>query len=226
MLVAYLRRSKEDVSGLSLAAQLTAIRERIGEPDQIHQDEGLSGARADRPGLIAALEALKRGDTLAVYRRDRLARDTFLSAWIDKEASKRGAAVVSATEDGTNGEDPASRLLRDIVAAFAGYERAVIGSRTKAALAELRAQGKKTGGDVPYGHQVDDDGTLVPDPDEQKVIAKAQAMRAMGHSLRQIGVQLEDSGVRSRSGRTTWKHPQQVQRVLSSVTPSSEAVTR
>jgi len=141
-IIAYMRRSKDDETGLSFAAQLNAITQHQGSPDAVYKDEGISGARADRPGLLAALDGLRRGDTLAVYRRDRLARDVYLSAWIDKEVQKRRARIVSATESGTNGQDPASELLRHIVSAFAAYERALVGARTRAALARRRNAGR------------------------------------------------------------------------------------
>ena len=66
-----MRSSKDDETGLSFAAQLGAIQEHHGAPDALYEAEGLSGARADRPGFLVGLEALKRWDTLAVYRRDR-----------------------------------------------------------------------------------------------------------------------------------------------------------
>jgi len=156
--IAYLRVSTDDQvqSGLGLDAQLEAIEKAIGPPDVTFCDEGLSGSNPNRAGLLGALEALKSGDTLAVAKRDRLARDAFLSAWIEKETKKRGARVVSAAGEGTDNEDPASVLMRRMVDAFAEYERGLIASRTASALEQKRKRGEKTGGVVPLGYAVED----------------------------------------------------------------------
>ena len=214
-IIAYIRRSKDDETGLSFAAQLEAISKRNGAPDAVYKDEGISGARADRPGLLGALEALKRGDVLAVYRRDRLARDVYLAAWIDKEVQKRRARIVSATESGTNGQDPASELLRHIVSAFAAYERALVGARTRAALAQKKGRGEKLGGSLPpYGYRVAEGGRMLePLPEEQEVIERVRRLRSRRWSLRRIASRLTLDGIPTKAGQPVW-HPQQVSRLL------------
>ena len=214
-IIAYIRRGKDDETGLSFTAQLGAITKHQGTPDAVFKDEGISGARADRPGLLAALDALRRGDVLAVYRRDRLARDVYLAAWIEKEAQKRGARIVSATESGTNGQDPASELLRHLVSAFAAYERALVGARTRAALAQKRERGEKLGGSLPpYGYRVGEDGrTLEPLAGEQKVIKRVRRWRSRQWSLRRIASRLTSDGVLTKAGQSVW-HPQQVSRLV------------
>ena len=214
-IIAYMRRSKDDETGLSFAAQLDAISKHQGSTDAVYKDEGISGARADRPGLLAALDALRRGDVLAVYRRDRLARDVYLAAWIDKEVQKRGARIVSATETGTKGQDPASELLRHIVSAFAAHERALVGARTRAALAQKRERGEKLGGSPPpYGYRVAEDGQMLePLPEERTVIERVRRWRSRGWSLRRIASRLTSDGTPTKAGQPVW-HPQQVSRLL------------
>jgi site-specific DNA recombinase len=207
--IAYLRVStgEQAESGLGLEAQLSAIESAVGAPSAIYRDEGYSGSDPRRTGLLAALEALKAGDVLAVAKRDRLARDTFLALWIEKEAKRRGARIVSAAGEGTESDDPAAILMRTLVDAFATYERQVIGARTAAALAAKRRRGEKTGGDVPFGYQLAEDGkTLVEDADEQRVIALVNELRERGWSLRQIGTELEERGVTTKTGKKTWSH--------------------
>jgi DNA invertase Pin-like site-specific DNA recombinase len=152
--IGYTRVSTEEQaqSGLGLDAQRAAIVKHLGrEPDELHTDAGLHGDRPDRPGLLAALDALNPGDTLIVAKRDRLARDMYLSCWIEKEVKRRDAVIVSAAGEGTDDEEPTSVLLRRIIDAFSEFERAMIRQRTSAAMARLRAKGKATGGDPPYG---------------------------------------------------------------------------
>jgi len=202
--IAYLRRSKDDETGLSFAAQLAAITKAYGSPDAVYRDEGISGARADRPGLLAALEALGKGDTLAVAKRDRLARDAMLGAWLDLEAAKRGASIVSAAGEG-NGDDPADKLMRRMIDAFAEYERAIIAARTRAALAQKRARGEKTGGQVPYGYRLGSNGrTLVEESAEQEVITKCARWRSRRRTWRWIARRLDQLGIPAREGG--WHH--------------------
>ena len=76
-----------------------------------------------------------------------------LSLWIEKEAKRRGASIVSAAGEGTESEEPTAVLMRRIVDAFAEYEKNVIGARTAAALEQKRERGEKTGGNVPFGYR-------------------------------------------------------------------------
>jgi DNA invertase Pin-like site-specific DNA recombinase len=57
--------------------------------------------------IADALNALRRGDVLIVAKRDRIARDAFVSVLIEREAAKKGARIVSAAGEGTDSDDPA-----------------------------------------------------------------------------------------------------------------------
>ena len=214
MIVAYLRVSTDEQaeSGLGMDAQLEAITKAVGAPDKVFRDEGHSGSKPNRPGLLEALDALKEGDVLAVAKRDRLARDTFLALWIEKEAKKRKATIYSAAGEG-NGDDPAAVLLRTMVDAFATYERQIIGLRTSAALAQKRQRNEKTGGDVPYGYNVDGK-LLITNQDEQEALSIILELRAQGLTLRAICGELESRGIQTKRGNLNWQ-PRVVSRILS-----------
>lgn len=201
-------------SGLGMAAQLTAIEKAAGGPVMVYTDEGYSGSNPNRPGLLGALEALGEGDTLVVAKRDRLARDMMLACWIAKEVKRKGARVVSAAGEGTESDGPAAVLMGQMIDAFAQYERSIIGARTKAALRAKRAKGEKTGGCVPFGWRVLEDGrTLVEDEDEQRVVALVIQLKSQGWSLRKIGAELESRGTRTKRGGEKW-NPETVKNVL------------
>lgn len=203
--VAYLRCSTER-QDLSPDAQRTAIA-RWAATQNIavcawHEDRGISGGAPleDRPGLTAAVADLAThgAGVLVVARRDRLARDVLTAALVERLCERAGAHVRSA--DGTgNGDGPEAELLRSVIDAFAAYERALIRSRTKAALAVKKARGERVGG-VPYGWRVGEDGRLVAVPAEQAAVALARRLRGEGRSLRQIAVALVAEGHRPRSG--------------------------
>ena len=204
--VGYIRVSTEE-QHLGPEAQRAAIlawatREGVSVLSW-HTDAGVSGAAEldNRPALAAALGALRAdaAGLLVVAKRDRLARDCYVAAAIDRAVATAGARVVSA--DGTcNGDTPADAFMRTILDAAAQYERALIRGRTKAALAAKRAKGERTG-TVPYGFTADTAGRLVECPAELAVIAQVRALRGAGMTFRAIVSELARAGVVGRTGR-------------------------
>jgi DNA invertase Pin-like site-specific DNA recombinase len=103
-----------------------------------------SGAKGDRPGLRTALSACRAGDTLVVWKLDRLGRSlTHLVETIqllDKRGVgfRRGQEQLDTTTSG-------GRLIFQIFASLAEFERDLIGERTNAGLAAARARGRKGG---------------------------------------------------------------------------------
>lgn len=204
--VAYLRVStdRQDLGPEAQRAAITAWATREGVTIAAwHEDRGSGAAAiADRPALLAALADLRTctAGVLAVAKRDRLARDVMAAAMIDRLTLDAGARVVSAAGEGTDGTDPAAMLLTRMIDAFAEYERAVIASRTRAALGVKRARGEATS-HAPYGYRTAEDGRLVPSATEQAVIALVRKARGEGFTVREITAQLEAKGVVSRRGK-------------------------
>lgn len=179
------------------------------------EDVGVSGgAPLDKcAGLLEALRQLEAhgAGVLLVAKRDRLARDVVKAAMIEQLAARVGAEVASAAGEG-EGTDPAAALMRTMVDAFAQYERALIGARTKAALAVKKAKGERVGR-IPYGFQLAADGVqLVPHEGEQAVVATIRGLRAEGLTLAAIAAELEARGLVPREGGK-W-HKVRVWRVL------------
>lgn len=208
--IGYIRVSTDQQgdSGAGLAAQRDAIaaycRKAGLELVAVHEDAGVSGAAelADRPGLIAAIGQMKRGDTLVVAKRCRLGREQMAVLMIERAVTKRGASISSADGVG-NGDDPSAKFMAAIVDAAACYERNMIRCRTRAALAAKRRAGERTGG-VPFGYSVDADGRLVPVDAEQVVLRRIIECRQAGLSLRAIAAILNDEGIFTKQGRSTW----------------------
>jgi len=198
-------------SGLGLEAQrsaITAAAARLGlDLGDVFTDAGLSGALEleDRPGLFAAVNALKRGDVLLVAKRDRLGRDVVAVAMLERLTARKGARIISAAGEGTEGTDAASMLQRRILDAFGEYERLIIGQRTKAALKAKRDRGERAG-NIPFGYSLNADGrTLDANADEQHVIGLLRELKAAGYTLRQIADELNRQGFTTRRG-TAWRH--------------------
>jgi site-specific DNA recombinase len=206
--VAYIRVSTDEQAN-GPAAQLDVIEAWCAARGvalvAVFEDLGISGGAPldKRPGLLAALGEVAevKAALLIVAKRDRMARDVMIAAMAERMAERSGARVVSAAGEGTEDEGPAGQLMRTMVDAFAAYERALIGERTRAALAAKRARGERTG-HLPYGMQVAADGrTLQPCPAEQEVIAAVHEYRAAGLTLAAIAARLAERGLWTRNGR-------------------------
>lgn len=208
--IAYVRVSTDaqGESGAGLDAQRAAIASycRKAGLDLVatHEDAGVSGAAelADRPGLVAAVAQLRKGDTLVIAKRDRLGREQMAVLMIERAVAKRGAEIVSADGVG-NGSDPSSQFMKAIIDAAAAYERNLVRSRTKAALAAKRAKGERVG-QIPFGWTADADGRLVPVVEEQTVLVRIHECRRSGLSLRAIAAILNDEKITTRQGGTKW----------------------
>ncbi|MBB3938101.1 recombinase family protein [Aureimonas phyllosphaerae] len=106
--------------------------------------EVVSGAASDRPQLDEALASLQPGDTLLVWKLDRLGRS--IRALIDvMETIKAKGAHLRTVMDGIDTGTTAGRMLYTVLAALAEYERAVIVDRVTAGIAASRRAGKPHG---------------------------------------------------------------------------------
>ena len=128
---------------------------------------------------------------------------------IEAAVRRRGARIVSAAGEGTDGDGPTDVLMRRIVDAFGEYERLVIKARTRAALAVKKGRGEKTGGLIPYGSMLGTDKlgpngkpikTLVECAAEQDVIRLMKTLRASGMTLQAIAADLDGRGIKRREG--------------------------
>lgn len=209
----YLRVSTDQQadSGLGLDAQRAAVEaaaKRLGLPlVELFEDAGLSGALdlESRPSLFAAVQALKRGDVLVIAKRDRLGRDLVGVAMIERQIMRKGARIISAAGEGTEGTDASAMLQRQILDVFAEYERRLIGQRTKAALRAKRERGELAG-NLPYGYSLNPDGrTLEANPAEAAVLSIMRELRAAGYSQREVAAELNRQGFRTRRG-SAWRH--------------------
>ena len=81
-------------------------------------DDTMSGARDDRPGLAALLEYVREGDTVVVWKLDRLGRNTLHILETVKALTDRGVTLVS-TSDGIDSSTPAGRMMIGVLGALA-----------------------------------------------------------------------------------------------------------
>ncbi|WP_445168769.1 recombinase family protein [Mycolicibacterium sp. Dal123E01] len=110
--------------------------------------ETMSGKRNDRPQLAAALAELEQGDTLTVWKLDRLGRDALQMLATVKELHDRGIVVRSLT-DGLDSSTECGRMVLGILAHVAEYEVALKNERAEAKRKIIRQRGGSLGGAKP-----------------------------------------------------------------------------
>ena len=136
--IGYARVSTADQD---LAPQLDVLRAKGCHPIY---SEHASGKHADRPELAQAMKALRAGDTLVVWRLDRLGRSLPDLIATVNELAGRGVAFESVTE-AIDTTTASGKLVFNIFASLADFERHLIGERTRAGLAAGRARGRMGG---------------------------------------------------------------------------------
>ena len=145
ILIGYMRVSKIDGSQ-TIDLQLDALVAAGVDPKQLYEDKA-SGKKEDRPGLTACLKALLEGDTLLVWKLDRLGRDLRHLINTVHDLTGRGVGLKVLTGHGAaiDTSTSAGKLVFGIFAALAEFERELISERTVAGLASARARGRVGG---------------------------------------------------------------------------------
>lgn len=124
--------------------QLDALKKAGCDEVNIFTDKA-SGARADRPGLDACLTALNPGDTLMVWRLDRLGRSMPHLVSLVEELLKKEIGFRSLCDGAIDTTTASGELMFNIFSALAQFERRLIQERTRAGLSAARARGRKGG---------------------------------------------------------------------------------
>ena len=145
MLIGYIRVSKSDGSQV-LDLQRDALAEAGVEASRIYEDLA-SGRKDDRPGLTTCLKALQPGNTLVVWKLDRLGRDLkHLVGLVDRLNQRQvGLKVLASAGAQMDTTTANGRLVFGIFAALAEFEAALIRERTQAGLTAARARGRVGG---------------------------------------------------------------------------------
>jgi DNA invertase Pin-like site-specific DNA recombinase len=107
-------------------------------------EEVASGGRWDRPELHRMLDHLREGDTVVVWKLDRLSRSLKDVLHIMERIAQAGAGFQSITEN-IDTTTPAGRMMMQMIGSFAEFERAMIRERTSAGIAAARAEGRVGG---------------------------------------------------------------------------------
>lgn len=139
MKIGYARVSTDDQN---LALQLDALKQ--AGCVRVFTDQGVSGAAIERDGLSQALASVGAGDTLVVWKLDRLGRSLSFLISLIEELRNAGAGFESLS-DGIDTTTAGGKLVFHIMGALAEFERALISERSKAGMQAARRRGKHIG---------------------------------------------------------------------------------
>lgn len=171
MLIGYIRVSTNEQN---TDLQRNALKS--ANCDLILEDK-ISGKSRDRPGLKKALRTLGRGDTLVVWKLDRLGRSMQHLVMLTEELRERGVNFRSLT-DSIDTSTPMGRFFFHVMGALAEMERELIVERTRAGLAAAREKGRIGGRKRVM---------------TENVIASAERMLSKGATLHQVSLVLDIS---------------------------------
>ncbi len=220
---AYLRVSTQDQAGddrFGLADQKEAIeayaKSHGCEVVTWYSDDGVSGATLDRPGLQDLLNDAGKGmfQAVLVAKMDRVARDLMAQLWIEKELLRHDIEIISTAEP-FRGQDPANVLFRQIIGAFAQFEKARITERMSGGRKQKAKVGGYAGGGAAIGYQAQRGAKVLRlDPGKAQTVRKVIELRKRHPrwSLQEIANRLNEEGYSTAEGRPF--HRVQVKRVL------------
>jgi DNA invertase Pin-like site-specific DNA recombinase len=193
--IGYIRVSTQEQaqSGLGLEAQAVAIRAeatRRGWDLEIIADEGESGSKVDRPGLLAAKDKLARGEAqaLIVAKQDRLMRSSLGWAQIVSQSKDQKWSLI-CLDINLDTASPMGECMGSILAAIAQLELENIRKRTKDALAVKKSQGYRLGRPATMPHETR---------------ARINALRNSGVTLQGVADTLNTEGIPTARGGSKW----------------------
>lgn len=213
--IGYIRVSTDQQAseGVSLEAQREKIRAYCTALDlyliDICADNGYSAKTIERPGLRDALAQLRSGeaDILLVAKLDRLTRSVKDLGQLVDQYFLPGRYSLLSIGDSIDTRTASGRLVLNVLASVAQWEREAISERTSEALRHLKAQGVHIGA-TGYGamrvSESDENGRrrIVAVAEQEQVIARMRALRQSGLTLSAICVQLNQEGIPSPRGGT------------------------
>jgi DNA invertase Pin-like site-specific DNA recombinase len=127
-----------------LQSQLDALEKAGCHKKQVFVDK-VSGVKEDRPGLDKCLSILEKGDTLIVWRLDRLGRSVHHLISLVEDLQQKGVGFKSICDGHIDTTTASGELIFNIFASIAQFERRLIQERTRVGLESARARGKLGG---------------------------------------------------------------------------------
>jgi site-specific DNA recombinase len=205
--IGYIRVSTERQTqeGVSLEAQQAKIEQWCAingyELVNVFKDAGISGKRMDtRKGLQDALASIKKGNAFVFYSMSRVARSTKDMIEIGELIQKKKGDMVSLNGEPINTTTASGKMIFELFAVLAQFERNLVGERTATALRNKKSNGLKYTNQTPYGFK-EVDGRLEQVEQEAKVVAEIQKARGNGQTLQSIANNLNARGIPTKTAK-------------------------
>ena len=229
--IGYIRVSTEEQAreGVSIEAQKAKIQAYASLQDfkltDLLIDAGVSASKAIhiRPAgsrMAEMMEGKNCGvDTITAIKLDRLFRNAAECLIRTEQWEKKGIALHLIDQGGASIDTTSSmgRFFLTIMAGVAEMERNMIRERTRTALEYKRNAGEKTGGNIPMGYDVIEDGSgkkrLIKNDTQQNGIKIVKRLSARGMSTREIAREMERRNIPTASGKMKW-YPTTVKRII------------
>jgi DNA invertase Pin-like site-specific DNA recombinase len=208
---AYLRVSgKGQVDGDGFPRQKAAIQAYADTHGirikKFFQEEGISGTKdlENRPALQELMIALHSNGvrTVLIEKLDRLARDLMVQESVIADFQRNGFQLISVNEPDLCSDEPTRVLLRQMMGAFAQYERSMVVLKLRSARQRARIRDGRCEGRKPFGQR----------EGEQDIIARIQKLAARGMNYTQIADKLNAEGLPTRANGQWF--PATVSRIL------------
>lgn len=194
-----LQMQREKVEAMAIVQDLDLL--------EVIEDAGASAKDLRRDGMARLLDLVdsRAVSVVVVYKLDRLTRSVRDLGDLLERFDRAGCSLVSVSESLDTGT-AAGRLVLNVMASVAQWEREVIGERTREALSAKAARSERVG-QIPLGYRLAGDGIhLEKDPDEQRLLREMEIMRAADWSWQRIADELNARGIESKNGRSwSWQ---------------------
>ena len=170
---------------------------------QIFADYGESAKNMDRPEMQRLIKLVKRNkiSVVATMAVDRLSRDLLDMLQFVELCEEHKTAYVCAALNFDTGT-PIGRMVLQILAAFAEFERSMISTRVKSNMMDIAQKQGRYLSVPPYGYEFDEHKNLVIVPEEAKWVRRIADMYIAGHGYRAIAIWLNENNVRTKKGKT------------------------
>ncbi|MGD0276636.1 MAG: recombinase family protein [Syntrophales bacterium] len=216
--VCYARVSTEEQTqlGVSLSNQEQKIRAYCLAKDweiyAVIRDEGYSGKDLNRPGIQEIIRGCRKKefDVVVTLKLDRLTRSVKDLGYLVEDVFNKHGVAFSSLQDNFDTSTANGRMVMNILATLAQWERDIISERTRDAMKFMKNSLRLVGA-IPFGFDLVG-RELTPNPGEMRTVQKLIVSKGGGASYQKIAGKLNDAGIPSKNGGK-W-HPKTVMGVV------------
>ena len=216
--IGYVRVSTDEQSqqGVSLSNQEQKIRAYCTAKDwemtAVIRDEGCSGKDLNRPGVQEIIKGCRKRafNVVVTMKLDRLTRSVKDLGYLVEDVFNKHGIAFSSLQDNFNTSTANGRMVMNVLATLAQWERDIISERTRDAVQFMKSSLKLIGA-VPFGFNLAGK-ELIPNPDEMKTVSKFITIKGHGASYQKIARPLNTDSIPAKNGGK-W-HPKTVMGVM------------